>query len=60
MQLCLTMIFLPNLPKHSSVFVQGFEAPPDMVSIIAKLSASHGNYSTAKRSKRISAVTQDC
>lgn len=60
MQLCLTMIFFPNLPECSSVFVQGFEALPGMVRIIAKLSAAHGNYSTAKRSTRISTLTQDC
>lgn len=60
MQLCLTMNFFPNFPDCFSVFVQGFEALHDMVSIIAKLSAAHWNYSTAKRSKRISTVTQDC
>lgn len=42
--------FLPNLPESSLVFVQDFEELHDMVSIV-KLSASHENYSIAKRSK---------
>lgn len=61
MQLCLTVrVFFPNLPECSSVSEQVLEVLHDMVSVIAKLSASHGNFSTAKRSKRISTLTQDC
>lgn len=52
--------FLADLPESSLVFVQDFEELHDMVSIIVKLSASHENYSIAKRSKRVSSITQDC
>lgn len=52
--------FLPNLPESSLLFVQDFEELHDVVSTIVEPSASRENYSTARRSERVSSVTKDC